>query len=332
MQRGQKLGHQTSKKPQTASRLLAGPQSSSPKSPLPEESEEGQTTPDQKPGILALLMHQILKNRTGRNLLHMGRKSLNKASHFTSKEISPRARSAARTVRHHAQPEVLNKDYRRFLHTAQEFGYDRGIERLFFVPAKAHIPLEGLTIDSPNRSFGHDYHPIHRLSFNWAMAQIPDPLSDFTFVDYGAGRGRALLLAAMHPFRKVIGIEFARELHDDTNMNIAQFPRSLMKCRNIDCHLMDVVNFDIPSTKGVFLFNDSFDIEVLETVLARITTSYRANPRRIYLVFVSPIEAEQLLPLMERTVIFEPTYHSKSEKMRMQILSPDQVQVFRTLV
>ena len=214
----------------------------------------------------------------------------------------------------------------------QEIGYDRAIEKLFFVPAKGFVSLDNLTIVSPNKRFGHNYHPIHRLSFNWAMAQIPEQLSDYTFVDYGAGRGRALMLASLHPFQKIIGVEFASELHDDANMNIAQFPRSLMKCRDVDCLLMDAVDFPIPETKGVFLFNDSFDREVLETVLARITSSYRANPRRIYLVFVRPLRANVLDSLMERTVIFEPTYHSQSEKMRMQILSPDQVQIFRTLI
>ena len=296
-----------------------------------------------KPAGLSHILNSLLTKQsgqswlnTGRQLgrrgLRFGRNSFTRASQFTSDELSPRAAKAARKVRYHARPENLGKDYRHFLHLTQEIAYDRAIEKLFFVPARGYIPLDKLTIDSPNRQFGHDYHPVHRLSFDWAMAQIPDPLRDFTFVDYGAGRGRALLLAAQYPFRKIVGVEFARELQDDALMNIAQFPRSLMKCRDVDCLLMDAVDFPVPETKGVFLFNDSFDREVLETVLARTISSYRANPRRIYLVFVRPPQAEELDDLMERTVIFEPIYHSTSEKMRMQILSPDQVQIFRTLV
>ena len=292
-----------------------------------------------KHGALSHLVNRVLDKRSARTILSMGRSGfrlgsshLSKATQITGDEISMRAGQAARSIRHHAKPENLNKDYKHFLHLTQEMAYDRAVERLFFVPAKGYIALDDLTIVGPNRPFGHDYHPIHRLSFNWAMAQIPDRLTDFTFVDYGAGRGRALMLAAMHPFRKIIGVEFARELQDDATMNIAQFPRSLMKCRDVDCLLMDAVDFAIPETNGVFLFNDSFDREVLETVLARITSSYRANPRRIYLVFVRPLQAEVLDQAMERTVIFEPIYHSQSEKMRMQVLSPDQVQIFRSLI
>ncbi len=305
----------------------------------PEAAPEAKTEPGSRTAALPRLLNRFFRKKTGHAILNLGRRGfrtgrskLSRATKVTGDELSTRAVRAARTMRHRTKPENLNRDYKRFLHLTQELAYDRGIEKLFFVPAKGYVPLETLTIDSPNRPFGHAYHPIHRLSFNWAMAQIPDDLRDFTFVDYGAGRGRALLLAALHPFRRIVGVEFARELQDDATMNIAQFPRSLMKCRDVDCLLMDAVDFPIPDGKGVFLFNDSFDHEVLETVLARIISSYRDNPRRIYLVLVRPLKAEVLDRLMERTVIFEPIYHSTSEKMRMKILSPEQVQIFRTLI
>ena len=285
-----------------------------------------------KPAAFSLLTKRILNSQMTHSLAKMGQSGFSRAKQFRGEEISTKAILAAKFLKRRTRPEKLNKDYRHFLHLTQEIGYDRGVEKLFFVPAKGYTALDDLTIDSPNKPFGHDYHPIHRLSFNWAMAQIPDRLDKFTFVDYGAGRGRALMLAAMHPFNKIIGVEFAAELQDDAVMNIAQFPRSLMKCRDVDCLHRDAVDFPIPETNGVFLFNDSFDLKILETVLARITTSYRSNPRRIYLVFVRPPRADLLDQLMERTVIFEPTYHSKSEKIRMQILSPAEVQIFRTLI
>ncbi len=285
-----------------------------------------------KPGRMFLSLQKRLRSSSGRPDRASGKDQMATMARKAGKVLLSGGRRIALSLRYHARPKTLNKDYKRFLHLAQEIGYDRPVEKLFFVPTKGYVCLDKLTIDSPNRIFGHDYHPIHRLSFNWAMAQIPDRLSGFTFVDFGAGKGRALLLAAQHPFHRIIGVEFAAELHDDATMNIAQFPRSLMKCRDIDCLLMDAADFPIPESKGVFLFNDSFDQNVLETILARITSSYRANPRRIYLVFVRPLKARVLDHLMERAVIFEPIYHSKSEKLRMQILSPEQVQIFRTLI
>jgi hypothetical protein len=34
---------------------------------------------------------------------------------------------------------------------------------------------------------------------------------DFTFIDFGSGKGRVLLIAAGLPFRAVVGIEFSRD-------------------------------------------------------------------------------------------------------------------------
>jgi len=224
------------------------------------------------------------------------------------------------------------RDYRRVLHITQELAYDRAVERLFFVPTRGRTPLDKLTINTPNKRFGHAYHPVHRLSFDVAMAQLPERLEEFTFVDYGAGRGRAMLLAAAYPFRRIVGLEFAAELHDDANMNIAQFPRSLMKCRDVECRLMDAVEFAPPNEKCVLFFNDPFDDELLKTVLARISTSYRAQPRRMYLVFVRPASAPSLDRLMELAVVFEPVTPSSPQQLGLQLLCPDSVRVFKSLV
>ena len=116
---------------------------------------------------------------------------------------------------------------------------DPPIESLFFKPTKDPVPLAGLTIRGNNREHGHDYRPSPCSLFEWTIAAIDYDLSRLTFVDYGAGKGRVLLLASQHPFQAIGGIEFAEELHDDATMNIAQFPRSRMKCRNVECVLDD---------------------------------------------------------------------------------------------
>jgi hypothetical protein len=242
------------------------------------------------------------------------------------------ALDAARRLGRHAEPEKLRRDYRQLLHVTQEVAHDRAVERLFFRPTRGPVALDQLTIASPNRRFGHDYRPVHRLSFDAAMAELPERFEEFTFVDYGAGRGRALLLASMHPFRRIVGVEFASELHDDANMNIAQFPRSLMKCRDVECRLMDAIDFAIPNEKCVLFFNDPFDDEVLTIVLERIAASYRAQPRRMYLVFVRPETAPPIDRLMELAVVFEPVGHSRAQQVRLQLLCPEQVQLFRTLL
>jgi len=45
------------------------------------------------------------------------------------------------------------------------------------------------------------------------MQAMPIDLSKFTFIDLGAGKGRALLMASDYLFQKIIGVEFMPELH-----------------------------------------------------------------------------------------------------------------------
>ena len=41
----------------------------------------------------------------------------------------------------------------------------------------------------------------------------------FTFVDFGAGKGRVLMMACEYPFKQVIGVELSRKLHATASRN-----------------------------------------------------------------------------------------------------------------
>ena len=124
------------------------------------------------------------------------------------------------------------------------------------------------------------------------MAAIDHDFSRLTFVDYGAGKGRVLLLASEHPFAAVGGIEFAEELHDDAVMNIAQYPRSRMKCRNVECVLEDASTLGPPEGESVNYFFNPFSREVFAEVLHNLVVSYRKRPRRLYLILIDPVATD----------------------------------------
>ena len=57
--------------------------------------------------------------------------------------------------------------------------------------------------------------------FKRALSLLTLEPSTYVFVDYGSGKGRALLLASLYPFKEVIGVEIAPELHAIAGANIA---------------------------------------------------------------------------------------------------------------
>src|SRR5262249_47553697 len=57
-----------------------------------------------------------------------------------------------------------------------------------------------------------DYAPIGYREIYSALERIPLEKSMSTFLDYGSGKGRAIIVAATLPFRRVIGIEISDRL------------------------------------------------------------------------------------------------------------------------
>jgi len=75
-----------------------------------------------------------------------------------------------------------------------------------------NVNLTGLTLVGNNRSYGVHYHPSHPKFLLQEFSKLNIDYNQFTFIDFGAGKGRVLLAASEFPFHRIIGVEFASEL------------------------------------------------------------------------------------------------------------------------
>jgi SAM-dependent methyltransferase len=93
------------------------------------------------------------------------------------------------------------------------------------------------------------------------------PIDAYTFVDLGAGMGRAMLLAADYPFRAVVGVELHPTLARIARGNLALWRAAERTRVPMRMHCRDAVEFPLPSGPCVvFLFNP-FGAPVLRRVL-----------------------------------------------------------------
>jgi hypothetical protein len=242
--------------------------------------------------------------------------------------VLPEIERTGAKLKERTRPDRLKHDYREYLLMLHERMLDPPIEQLFFKPTKDPVALANLTIRGTNREYGHDYRPSPCALFEWTIAALNHDLSRLTFVDHGAGKGRALLLASQFPFHAIGGIEFAEELHDDATMNIAQFPRSRMKCRNVECVLDDASQVGPPDGESVHYFFNPFAPEVFAEVLNNLVVSYRKKPRRLYLILVDPPEVTDMI---DRSGVFQRLEPPLIERAKMKLLSPYEVALYRTL-
>jgi len=252
---------------------------------------------------------------------------LARAVEIGRENVLPELERTGARLKERTRPERLKHDYRDYLMRLHERVLDPPTESLFFIPTKDPVALEGLTIRGNNREHGHDYRPSPCSLFAWTLAAIDYDLSRLTFVDYGAGKGRVLLLASEHPFARIGGIEFAEELHDDATMNIAQFPRSRMKCRNVECVLEDASALGPPEGEAVHYFFNPFSREVFAEVLNNLVVSYRKRPRRLYLILIDPVATD----LIDNSGVFARLEFPLIERIKVKLFSPYDIALYRSL-
>jgi SAM-dependent methyltransferase len=155
--------------------------------------------------------------------------------------------------------------------------------------------LSDLEIPSSNWIHGNNYAPIEPAGFRAILASLQLKFEDFVFVDFGSGKGRALLLALEFPFKKVVGIEFSPQLHAVALANLAKHRGFQRKCDSVESLCCDFLDFPLPSEPSVLFFFDPCDASVLEKMLAKISQSLQANPRELYVVYVGPTAAKERL-------------------------------------
>ena len=98
---------------------------------------------------------------------------------------------------------------------------DRLFDEQLGVDTATWVRVPDLDTSSANVEDAVRYEPTSVSEFELLMGKLRVDYRDFTFVDYGSGKGRVLMLAAKYPFKRIVGVEFAGALHGISCRNIA---------------------------------------------------------------------------------------------------------------
>jgi predicted RNA methylase len=105
--------------------------------------------------------------------------------------------------------------------------------------------------------------------------------------DFGSGKGKMVFLAARYPFKRVIGIEISKPLHDIAQKNIRNTQKSFA-CENIHLVNMDVLDYEIPEDLTIAYFFNPFVNDIFIRVIDNIHQSFLQTPRPIWIVYKNP--------------------------------------------
>lgn len=130
----------------------------------------------------------------------------------------------------------------------------------------------------------------------WRRFGPAAPVKEATFVDIGAGMGRALLLAARRPFRAVVGVELNPTLVRIARRNLALWRRSGRARAPMRMICGDAAEFAFPPGPCVaFLFNP-FGAAVMRRVLKNIVANFAGRPGELDILYVNN-EQESVLEM-----------------------------------
>ena len=194
--------------------------------------------------------------------------ALNKAVFGVIKRIRSRgALHALRWIRHH-----LYERYRE---------WSLGVETASFDP------------DLPELEGNHHYEPLCYECLDGALMELEiDPDVD-VFLDYGAGKGRAVVAAAARPFRRVIGVELDHKLLEVARKNLGR-ANNRLRCREIELVAANAIDYPVPDdVTVVFLFNPFWGA-VMDAVQDQLRCSLERAPRPLTILYVYPTNRRDL--------------------------------------
>src|SRR5258708_9897 len=112
---------------------------------------------------------------------------------------------------------------------------------------------------------------------------------DFVFLDFGSGKGRALLMASVYPFRRIVGVELLLALHLGAQGNLSKYRSESQKCFALESICGDATEFPLPAEPTVLYLFNPFPEAGLREVIGNLEQSLREHPRVVYVLYHNPL-------------------------------------------
>ncbi len=178
-------------------------------------------------------------------------------------------------------PWLLWKTIRyQFTAAAVEARYDRR----FNIDTGGFIPGSEVGADGATAASGVGYLGTPPALAEHLIRQVRDRAPGATFIDIGAGKGRVLLVAARHPFAKVVGVELT-EGSRIARRNAEIMARQVGGLAPIEVIHGDATEYMLPDTPCVLFFYRPFTGEIAERVIRGIVDSVRDRPRPVTIIY-----------------------------------------------
>jgi hypothetical protein len=173
-------------------------------------------------------------------------------------------------------------------------------DRRFGIDTLGRESLDGHHVDHKNAAHANPYKGIYSHGFRAALQEFGVPTQG-TFVDFGAGKGRAMVLALEQGFDSVVGIEFVAEWASAGDRTLAAYAQHTGRKLSARMIHGDAAEYEVQPDDSVFFMYNPFSEPVMREVLANVHQSLVEHPRDAWLIYANGShELSELNPQFRR--------------------------------
>ncbi len=133
---------------------------------------------------------------------------------------------------------------------------------------------------SPDRS--HEYSNSGGLHLETVLKSLKIT-SDDAIVDFGSGKGGALITFSKYPFLKITGVELSPGLAAVAARNLEK-----LNIKNVDMAISDAACFTDLDGYNYFYFFNPFPASIMSAVIKNIAASLGRRPRKATIIYFNP--------------------------------------------
>ena len=187
--------------------------------------------------------------------------------------------------------------------TAPNRGVIHPFDRKYGLDTGGYLGPEDLVKGRVNDPHNYGYSAIAPSVFyeacqRWraTLSLVAGRVEAYSFVDVGAGKGRAILLASELPFRKIIGVELSEELALQAERNVARWNRAACsrKCHRIKVIHGDALEFRWPRIPLLVYMYNPFACSLITQLAAKLASAAPSGPGLVDLLYVNPTCSDAL--------------------------------------
>jgi len=166
---------------------------------------------------------------------------------------------------------------------------DRSFDRQNNTDTDGMVPTRDLDIADPATKWQSNlYLGSPARVTRHIITSLDIDTSNYAFVDYGSGKGRALFVAAEFPFQKVIGVEISQQLHAVAQSNLKTYSGPALNSE-IELWCGNALDFKLPAGNLVLHMYHPFGPDVLRKMLVHIRDGAGQENRRILIPYLFSI-------------------------------------------